>query len=79
MAMCGLGVAFAVAAAATSRANPALTPWLIAAGMFIYLPGGLAVVAAYGYTRGSKPYLAMMIMRLIFAFSVMLSLFGIMN
>lgn len=45
--------------------------------MFIYLPGGLAVVAAFGYSRGSKPYLAMMIMRIIFAFAVMLSLIGI--
>lgn len=76
-ALCGLGVLCAIMAAVTSRSNPALAPWLIAGGMFIYLPGGLAVVAAFGYSRGSKPYLAMMIMRIIFAFAVMLSLIGI--
>ena len=53
--------------------SPALTPWILVAAM-LYLFGGMATVAAFGYTRDTKAFLALRVMRLFFAAGVVVAI-----
>ncbi|HRF59960.1 MAG TPA: hypothetical protein PLH94_08615 [Fimbriimonadaceae bacterium] len=74
----GLGVAVAgvlIAAFGALTSTKTSSPWLpMLVGAALYLVGSLLAVAAFGYKRGTKLFLTIRVMRLVFAAVVMLGL-----
>lgn len=69
IAASGLGVA-----AVSLLVAPATGPMVLLAGAALYLVGAALGVAAFGYQRGSRLFLALRVMRLIFAAIVIFSI-----
>ena len=70
----GIGLIFAFISAYISWKDPAVGLLFLVPGSFFYLTGGLLVVLAFNYKRGTKPFLTLSLLRLIFALSAMVSL-----
>lgn len=77
LGLCGLGVVLAVASAIMAQNHPERIIPLLVAGMAVYLPGGLMAVGAFGYKRFSPVYISLMMMRLLFAISVVISIISL--
>lgn len=63
------------AATVSKNPNPALVAMAICAGL--YLVFGMLAVAMLGYKRGTRPYFALAISRLIFAGGVLMTIMEI--
>jgi hypothetical protein len=74
LTLIALSVAIAINAAIVVRTQFQLGLILIFVGCGLYLPGGFMTVSHFGYTRGSKVYLSMMMMRMTLAACAMLVL-----
>lgn len=73
-----LGMAIATSGLAVAAVSmlvaPSIGPMVLLGGAALYLVGAALGVAAFGYQRGSKLFLALRVMRLIFAAIVIFSI-----
>ena len=70
----GLGLVAAIVSLFVNIKGMPISPFALG-GAFVYLIGGVLAVGAFDYVKGSKVFLAIRIMRVVFAVIVMVSVF----